>query len=376
MNRLISASVLLTLTLAACGRTQPSAPATTPDAAAPTAPSVQVTPGIVFDETQGTRLFTGQMADGLLDFKLHLDTRGAVRTLNLDLPARTIIIGAAFKDEQTAYVAARTATETGDTDRIFEVNLKTLNMHLVSDEGANRPVGIEINSITYKDGTLRYFSLTPKRLPDGELESHLTLFRAAGGTSFQAVGEDTAEAKQFAALMVQAGQRDLAAQQLRPQAGAPFLRFPKTLASRNVPGSSFHTGQDLYAVDLNRDSGDMDLGDGVVAAASGQVTQSANVGSGYGEYITVRHANGLTTAYAHLDKRVVSTGVNVYEGQYIGNVGKSGGQTYAHLHFVLRNGTSPLQVASSTYPMKATYGGVACPLTSFPNETNVSPATC
>lgn len=372
----IALGILLTVALAACGQN----PNTTQAPTETNTPTLQnVTPGIIYAESATQRLLTAQRADGLLDFKLYRENRvsGEVTRLNVPVPDNALVIGAALKDDNTAFVATRTPTAQGDQDALYNLDLTNGDATLLARSEPGSFAGIEINSLTAKGGTLRFFALRPETLPDGTLESELTLFRLdAHTTEPVAVEETTAEAAEFRAALTAASARDLAARRITVQAATPFLRFPKTLASRNVPGSPYHTGQDLYAVDLNRDSGDMDLGDGVVAAAAGQVTQSANVGSGYGEYITVRHANGLTTAYAHLDKRVVATGANVYQGQYIGNVGKSGGQTYAHLHFVLRNGSTPLQVASPTYPMAASYSGAACPLTSFPDEINVSPASC
>lgn len=369
----MSAAVILSVTLVACGQTSN-------ETHAGNVPVTQsVVPGIVYAESPTQRLFTAQRADGFLDFKLYYEHRqsGQITLLDLPIPENALVIGAALLDNATAFVATRTPTPQGDLDALYILNLQTGASTLLAQSKPGHFAGIEINSLTVQDGTSRFFALRPVTLPDGRLESELSLFRLDANTRHPvAVDENTAEAAQFRAALAAAAERDLAARRITVQAATPFLRFPKSLASRNVPGSPFHTGQDLYAVDLNRDSGDMDLGDGVVAAAAGQVTQSANVGSGYGEYITIRHANGLTTAYAHLDKRAVATGVNVYQGQYIGNVGKSGGQTYAHLHFVLRNGTTPLRVASTTYPMAASYSGAACPLTSFPDEINVSPASC
>jgi murein DD-endopeptidase MepM/ murein hydrolase activator NlpD len=364
---IMPALTVMTALLIACGQ-QPFAQ---PD----------IEPGIIFAESAKTRLFTAERDDGLLDFKLYFENRntGQITLLELPVPSDALVIGAALADETRAFVATRTPTNTGDQDAIYSLDLTTKAANLVVPADPEITAGLELNSLTAEHETLRFFSLRPITHPDGHIESDLTLFRLNRASSqVEQVDSSSAEAAQFKQALQAANTRDLTAQRTlaRPQASTPFLRFPKALASRNVPGSPYHTGQDLYALDLNRDSGDTDLNDGVVAAASGQVIQSSFVGAGYGEYIIVRHPNGLSTAYAHLNKRVVTTGSSVYQGQYIGNVGKSGGQTYAHLHFVLRSGTSPLRAASATYPMAADYGGVACPLTSFPNEVNVGPASC
>ena len=93
------------------------------------------------------------------------------------------------------------------------------------------------------------------------------------------------------------------------------------------------------SVDFNRAD---DLGDTVVAAASGTVTRVENLGNvSYGRWVEISHGNGYTTRYAHLSADSVSRGQRVSRGQKIGNVGSTGGSTGPHLHFeVRRNGVA------------------------------------
>jgi murein DD-endopeptidase MepM/ murein hydrolase activator NlpD len=93
------------------------------------------------------------------------------------------------------------------------------------------------------------------------------------------------------------------------------------------------------SVDFNRAN---DLGDTVVAAASGTVTRVENLGNvSYGRWVEISHGNGYTTRYAHLSADSVSRGQRVSRGQKIGNVGSTGGSTGPHLHFeVRRNGVA------------------------------------
>jgi murein DD-endopeptidase MepM/ murein hydrolase activator NlpD len=59
----------------------------------------------------------------------------------------------------------------------------------------------------------------------------------------------------------------------------------------------------------------------------------------YGNYIVIRHNNGIVSKYCHLSKINVKTGSKVTLGQIIGNIGSSGRSTGAHLHFeILKNG--------------------------------------
>ena len=76
----------------------------------------------------------------------------------------------------------------------------------------------------------------------------------------------------------------------------------------------------------------------VAAAAAGQVIL-ADVHTGYGNYVIIRHADGSETLYAHLSEIYVGYGQFVEQGETIGGIGHSGyviGIDGNHLHFELR----------------------------------------
>lgn len=78
----------------------------------------------------------------------------------------------------------------------------------------------------------------------------------------------------------------------------------------------------------------------VFAAADGEVVL-ARPGSGYGNYVMIKHVNPggvhlITTLYAHLNSIYVKLGQKVVGGQSIGKEGNSGIGTGAHLHFEVR----------------------------------------
>ena len=76
----------------------------------------------------------------------------------------------------------------------------------------------------------------------------------------------------------------------------------------------------------------------VVAAYPGTVTMSRYNMGGYGNYVLIKHPNGLETLYAHLSKRLLKVGDEVYPGDIVGLAGNSGRSSAAHLHFEIRYG--------------------------------------
>ena len=76
----------------------------------------------------------------------------------------------------------------------------------------------------------------------------------------------------------------------------------------------------------------------VVAAYPGVVTMSRYNKGGYGNYILIKHPNGLQTLYAHLSKRLLKVGDKVFPGDIVGLAGNSGRSSSAHLHFEIRYG--------------------------------------
>lgn len=76
--------------------------------------------------------------------------------------------------------------------------------------------------------------------------------------------------------------------------------------------------------------------DTIHAAFDGKVRLTAYEGGGYGNYIIVRHPNGLETVYGHLNKHLVKPGDVVRAGDPIGLGGNTGRSTGPHLHFETR----------------------------------------
>ncbi|MEL6188734.1 MAG: peptidoglycan DD-metalloendopeptidase family protein, partial [Myxococcota bacterium] len=78
--------------------------------------------------------------------------------------------------------------------------------------------------------------------------------------------------------------------------------------------------------------------DGLVyyARVSGSLAQKGKPGRGYGRLVKLRHAHGVSTRYAHLQRFRVRRGQRVRQGQIIGYVGNTGGSTGPHLHFEVR----------------------------------------
>lgn len=91
-------------------------------------------------------------------------------------------------------------------------------------------------------------------------------------------------------------------------------------------GGRFHTGIDFPAPP----------GTPVVAAAAGCVRFAGDAGDGFGTVVSLGHASGLTTLYAHLASAAVRRGGCVPAGALIGRVGSTGVSSGPHLHFEVR----------------------------------------
>ncbi|GAX90227.1 M23 family metallopeptidase [Effusibacillus lacus] len=91
----------------------------------------------------------------------------------------------------------------------------------------------------------------------------------------------------------------------------------------------FHSGIDVAA----------DLGDPIHAAAEG-VVLFAGPAQGFGNWVVIRHPQGLLTIYGHMFRNGINVrpGQNVKKGDMIARVG-SAGQSYGpHLHFAVATG--------------------------------------
>lgn len=80
----------------------------------------------------------------------------------------------------------------------------------------------------------------------------------------------------------------------------------------------------------------LNVGDTVRSAFSGKVRIASYERGGYGNYVVVRHANGLETVYGHLHRYFVRPGTVVKAGDPIALGGNTGRSTGPHLHFEAR----------------------------------------
>ena len=78
------------------------------------------------------------------------------------------------------------------------------------------------------------------------------------------------------------------------------------------------------------------IGDTIRAAFDGKVRIRNFERRGYGNYLVVRHPNGLETVYGHLSKMLVNVNDIVRAGDPIALGGNTGRSTGSHLHFETR----------------------------------------
>jgi len=90
-------------------------------------------------------------------------------------------------------------------------------------------------------------------------------------------------------------------------------------------GDKFHNGLDLVAA----------KGTTVRAFAAGTVDYIGE-SDAYGQYLQIRHENGVTSFYAHCSKLLVHKGDKVELGQKVAESGATGNVTGPHLHFELK----------------------------------------
>jgi murein DD-endopeptidase MepM/ murein hydrolase activator NlpD len=92
---------------------------------------------------------------------------------------------------------------------------------------------------------------------------------------------------------------------------------------RSEQGLPWHTGIDLRARE----------GTVINSAAMGIVSAIGWDPDGYGNYVIMRHGNGVTTLYAHLSEITLPVGTAVRLNRRIGLAGNTGFSRGAHLHY-------------------------------------------
>ncbi len=101
------------------------------------------------------------------------------------------------------------------------------------------------------------------------------------------------------------------------------------------PISPYGNGRNHAGTDLKNYNGNNR--DTIRAAFAGLVVQEGPYFA-YGNFIVIRHANGLETAYSHNSRNLVGVGQWVDAGAAIAIVGQTGRASTPHLHFETRAG--------------------------------------
>ena len=128
-----------------------------------------------------------------------------------------------------------------------------------------------------------------------------------------------------------------------------FLKSPLrfTRVSSGFSGSRFHP---VLRVTRAHNGADLAAGYGTPVRAIGHGTvTAAGFESGYGNLVSIRHANGYTSYYGHLSKILVRPGQRVSQSDLVGLVGATGLATGPHLHYgITRNGAwaDPMRIQS------------------------------
>lgn len=91
----------------------------------------------------------------------------------------------------------------------------------------------------------------------------------------------------------------------------------------------------------------LNTGDTVVSSFAGKIRIIDYDRRGYGNYVVIRHDNGLETVYAHLSEVLVSLDQQVGAGDPIALGGSTGRSTGPHLHYEIRflgNAMNPAKI--------------------------------
>lgn len=134
--------------------------------------------------------------------------------------------------------------------------------------------------------------------------------------------------------------------------GAQFEKFLFKLPIRNARMTSgftkrrYHPVLHRYRAHVGVDFGARP-GTQILATGEGRVC-FAGYSNGYGKTIKIRHANGLTSLYAHQKgfKKGIQVGSKIKQGDIIGFVGSTGLSSGPHLHFGMYDGSTPINPLS------------------------------
>jgi len=99
----------------------------------------------------------------------------------------------------------------------------------------------------------------------------------------------------------------------------------------NSLAKKVHKGIDIEA----------EKGASIKAVLPGEVIEADSVPT-YGNYIKIKHNNGLTTVYAHCSQLIAQKGDKVEQGEIIAKVGDTGVAVGTHLHFEIWKDGKPL----------------------------------
>jgi murein DD-endopeptidase MepM/ murein hydrolase activator NlpD len=144
------------------------------------------------------------------------------------------------------------------------------------------------------------------------------------------------------------------------------MPYPAPYTQANIT-SHFRPGHrpDHDGIDMSRGKGTIicPIWEGVVIETNaGSREGDYRAGYGLGDYVKIRHSNGLESWYAHLSEVLVRTGDRVTASTPIGKEGNTGYSIGSHLHLqIMQNGVpvNPLPYLNEASPPPPNIGGTS-----------------